>query len=230
MWAACLYTSPLSIFLSMCIHKGQMLTGGVFINHSPFYLFSAAILPDWLVTEGLRQPPSPPTPTSNAGIIGISPAWLVLCWWIQIQISKLGPLHPFINSHLLPSFSTPLFSIPQLPERKGKTSLCSQLVQNVPVLLRGPGAGLGITWTSGLCPQRSRFRPALPASKDRSLSSWGESVAQLPPPHPAMGLCGLVALSWACAYSPAVDLAQPLTSGLHYYKVICTCHTSLPLL
>lgn len=153
--------------------------------------------------------------------LGISPAWLVLCWRIQIQTSKLRPLHPFINSHLLPSFSTPLFSIPQLPERKGKTSLCSQLVQNVPVLLRGPGAGLGITWTSGLCPQRSRFRPALPASKDRSLSSWGESVAQLPPPHPAMGLCGLVAvlgmcLLPCCGYGPAFDF-RPALLQRHLY-------------
>lgn len=89
-----------------------------------------------------------------------------------------------------------------------------------------PGAGLGITWPSGLCPQRSRFRPTLPGPKDRSLSSLGESVAWLPPLHPIMRLQPGGSVLGMCLL--AVDLAQPLTSGLHYYKDTGICHTSLP--
>lgn len=142
-----------------------MLTSGVFLNRSPFYLFSSAILPDWLVTEGLRHSCHPPTRPQCWDY------WHKLCRALAFsmsQISKLRPLHLFINSHLLPSSS------PFLSCQKGKVKpVCAASWCKVSLssLREVPGAGLRITWVSGLCPQRSSFRPALLGPKDRSLNS-----------------------------------------------------------
>lgn len=84
-----------------------------------------------------------------------------------------------------------------------------------------PGAGLGITWASGLCPQRSSFRPALPGPKHRSLSSQGQGVALLSPAHPVMGLQPGGSVLGTCLLP---------CYGLHCHRVIGTRHTSLPLL
>lgn len=81
-----------------------------------------------------------------------------------------------------------------------------------------PGAGLGITWPSGLCPQRSRFRPTLPGPKDRSLSSRGESVAWLPPLHPILGLQpggSVLCLLPCCGPGPAFD-SRPALLQSHW--------------
>lgn len=165
-------------------------------------LFSSAILPDWLVTEGLRHPchPPPPPPVLR----------------IQIQISELWPLHPFIDSHLLPSS-------PFLSCQKGKVKpacTASWCKVSLTSLRDVPGAGLGITWASGLCPQRSSFRPALPGPKDRSLNF----SSRVTPPHPVMGLRpggSILGLLPCCGSGPAFDFRPALLQS-HWYLPLLT--------
>lgn len=130
MWAA--LTVPLtSFYIFVHMHtQSQTLTASGFINRALLNLFSSATVLDWLALDAWSH---------RARAIDISSTWLFVCWcWgSKFRLPNSGPqvcMASTLSTAISPPFS-PFLLYSSAARTEGKTSLCGQLVQNVPVLL-----------------------------------------------------------------------------------------------
>lgn len=119
-----------SFYVFIHMHtQSQTLTSSDFINRALFNLFSSATVLDWLALDARSH---------NARAIGISSTWFFVCWcWgSKCRPPNSGPgvcTASTLSTAISLPFS-PFLLYSSAARMEGKTSLCSQLVQNVPVL------------------------------------------------------------------------------------------------